>query len=84
MGGVICDTCWFRKTTTGEETHNTFRDDLNEGDCIITKKPCGHEWRGHGNCVQCETMRDFYRDGRKPPKPKREKPDHGFEQLKLF
>lgn len=74
MGAFFCDTCWFRKTTEGPETHNTFMDDLNEGDCIIKKRPCRCHWENYDIFTRCcTTFRDFYKLG--SAKSREETPD---------
>ena len=85
--GMLCQTCWFRKSTEGSESHLAWRGDLKEGSCIITKSQCRHEWRGCGNIVNCPVLMAFYAAMNKPkpkpkPKPAEEKRDH--EQLYLF
>ena len=82
MSGILCDTCWFRKTTTGKETHLGWATDLREGDCVITEEQCGYEYEGHENLINCPILQAFYR-GRKA-KENAEPEPNGYEQLHLF
>ena len=84
MSGIFCKNCWFRKTTTGEETHNTFRSELNEGDCIITKKPCDHEWDSHDKAMACPTLREFYWPTKKAKAKQKDEAPRKSEQMSLF
>ena len=85
---MVCQTCWFRKSTEGSESHLGWHETLKEGDCVISKRQCDHEWRGYGNIVNCPVLMAFYDSMDKPkpkpkPKPKaEERKDH--EQLYLF